>query len=191
MTNVCRLSVKCKYFFLIQQFIISVLVDSMYLICVCKAYNHSRISEQGCLKDNRPHFSIQSDETAAQGIHVSEAEKKAYRKDVEGQGSMFKHTELGLDASVLRDPTKYSGPEEEESTPEKEETKEEEKKSEKSTDPLRWFGILVPPALRTAQTTFVEAVEGPIPQLAMIARDMKMQEIEIGRVKKQIKKLEH
>jgi hypothetical protein len=103
---------------------------------------------------------------------------------------MFKHTALGVDASVLRNPSKYSGPEEEESTPEQGETTEE-KKSKKSTDPLRWFGILVPPALRTAQTTFVGAVEGPIPQLATIARDMKMQEIEIGRVKKQIKKLEH
>lgn len=70
-----------------------------------------------------------------------------------------------------------------------EETEKETKKAEKSTDPLKWFGILVPPALRAAQSTFVETVEGPIPQLATIARDMRTQEIEIGRVKKQIKKL--
>ena len=104
---------------------------------------------------------------------------------------MFKHTELGVNASALREPPKFPDPdaeaeEEEESTPE---TKEEEKTSERHTDPLRWFGILVPPALRTAQTTFVGAVEGPIPQLATIAKDMKTQEIEIGRVKKQIKKM--
>ena len=102
---------------------------------------------------------------------------------------MFKHTELGVDASPFSEPPEFPSSdavEEEESTPE---VKEKEKGSEKSTDPLRWFGILVPPALRTAQTTFVGAVEGPIPQLATIARDMKMQEVEIGRVKKQIRKM--
>jgi hypothetical protein len=157
-----------------------------------QAYDSSHISEQGCLKYNRPHFSIQSEATASQGVHVSEADKKAYRKEVEGQGSMFKHTELGVNASEYRHPPKIPrqfSEEEDASRTDQNETKNEEKKSEKSTDPLRWFGILVPPALRTAQTTFLGAIEGPIPQLATIARDMKTQEIEIGRVKKQIKKL--
>ncbi len=62
-------------------------------------------------------------------------------------------------------------------------------KANKSLDPIRWFGILVPPALRTAQSTFISAVERPIPQLATLARDLRSQEIEIGRVRKQIKKL--
>ncbi|KAF2856530.1 hypothetical protein T440DRAFT_1897 [Plenodomus tracheiphilus IPT5] len=69
---------------------------------------------------------------------------------------------------------------------------EEEKASNssmKSPDPLRWFGILVPPALRTAQSTFITAVEGPIARLATVAMDMRSQEIEIGRMRKQIKKL--
>lgn len=61
--------------------------------------------------------------------------------------------------------------------------------SAKPTDPLRWFGILVPPALRTAQSTFVAAVEGSVPQLASVARELRRQEMEIGRVRKQIKKL--
>jgi hypothetical protein len=56
-------------------------------------------------------------------------------------------------------------------------------------DPLRWFGILVPPALRSAQSNFVSVVEGAIPQLATLAKDLRSQEIEIGRVKKQIKKM--
>lgn len=63
------------------------------------------------------------------------------------------------------------------------------KPSKKSTDPLRWFGILVPPALRSAQQSFISVVEGPIPQIANIARELRSQEIEIGRVRKQIKKL--
>jgi hypothetical protein len=56
-------------------------------------------------------------------------------------------------------------------------------------DPIRMFGILVPQALRDAQASFVAAVDGPVPRLAMAARDLRTQEIEIGRVRKQIKKL--
>lgn len=56
-------------------------------------------------------------------------------------------------------------------------------------DPIRWFGILVPPALRSAQQSFISVVEDPVPQLATISRDLRSQEIEIGRVRKQIKKL--
>jgi hypothetical protein len=66
---------------------------------------------------------------------------------------------------------------------------EEGKKVAKSVDPLRWFGILVPPALRSTQSSFIAAIEGPIPQLANISRELRSQEIEIGRVRKQIKKL--
>lgn len=67
--------------------------------------------------------------------------------------------------------------------------KETGKEATKSTNPLHWFGILVPPALRTAQFTFISTVEGPIPQLACLTRDLRNQEIEIGRLRKQIKKL--
>lgn len=73
--------------------------------------------------------------------------------------------------------------------PEEKSAKDVPKDSNKVKDPIRWFGILVPPALRSAQQTFISIVEGPIPQLATIARDLRSQEIEIGRVRKQIKKL--
>jgi len=56
-------------------------------------------------------------------------------------------------------------------------------------DPLKWFGILVPPALRSAQTSFVAAVEGPVPHILVLAKDLRRQEIEIGRLRKQIKRL--
>lgn len=56
-------------------------------------------------------------------------------------------------------------------------------------DPIRWFGVLVPPALRSAQTAFVSAVEGPVPELCSLLKDLRQQEIEIGRVRKQIKKM--
>ncbi|KAJ4373841.1 hypothetical protein N0V83_002580 [Neocucurbitaria cava] len=90
--------------------------------------------------------------------------------------------------------TESSAPEEtstagDDSREESKTAKETTKDANKIADPLRWFGILVPPALRTAQSAFISAVEGPIPQLATIARDLRSQEIEIGRVRKQIKKL--
>ncbi|KAF2034458.1 hypothetical protein EK21DRAFT_56800 [Setomelanomma holmii] len=70
-----------------------------------------------------------------------------------------------------------------------EESESKAEASKRAIDPLRWFGILVPPALRSAQSSFITATEGPIPGLASIAREMRSQEIEIGRVRKQIKKL--
>jgi hypothetical protein len=66
---------------------------------------------------------------------------------------------------------------------------EKKKKKTPSTDPLRWFGVLVPPALRASQASFVSAVEGPIAALSNLLKELKQTEIEIGRVRKQIKKL--
>ena len=65
----------------------------------------------------------------------------------------------------------------------------ESKESKTLVDPLRWFGILVPPALRSAQASFVSAVEDPILQLSTLASDLRRQEVDIGRLRKQIKKL--
>ncbi|KAF1975595.1 hypothetical protein BU23DRAFT_588544 [Bimuria novae-zelandiae CBS 107.79] len=71
---------------------------------------------------------------------------------------------------------------------EKTESSESEKKAPVK-DPITWFGVLVPPALRSAQTAFVSAVEGPVGTLSKLSKELKRQEIEIGRVRKQIKKL--
>ncbi|KAF2877104.1 hypothetical protein BDV95DRAFT_601518 [Massariosphaeria phaeospora] len=62
-------------------------------------------------------------------------------------------------------------------------------KSKQHTDPLRWFGILVPPALRSTQASFVSAVHGPIPRLASLVKDLRKQEVDIARLRKQMKKL--
>jgi hypothetical protein len=63
------------------------------------------------------------------------------------------------------------------------------KESRTLADPIRWFGILVPPALRAAQASFVSGVEGSIPQLATLAAQLRRQGVDIGRLRKQIKKL--
>jgi hypothetical protein len=64
------------------------------------------------------------------------------------------------------------------------------KATTKSITPLRWFGILVPPALKAAQATFTSAIERPVPQLASLVKDLRIQEIDIARLRKQIKKLD-
>lgn len=61
--------------------------------------------------------------------------------------------------------------------------------SKSSTDPLRWFGILVPPALRSSQSAFASAVEGPVLQLASVVKDLRRLENDIARLRKQIRKL--
>lgn len=51
-------------------------------------------------------------------------------------------------------------------------------------DPIRWFGVLVPPALREAQSRAVEAVEDVIPRLASVQAEMAHVEIEVRRARK-------
>ena len=88
------------------------------------------------------------------------------------------------------DPTK-DHPEEDSNTPtaaKEEGQKSDSEKPSPPPDPIRWFGVLVPPALRSAQKSFVTAVEGPVIELFTLERDMRQHEIEIGRVRKQLKK---
>lgn len=67
-------------------------------------------------------------------------------------------------------------------------TGDDAKKRSKVVDPLRWFGVLVPPALRSAQGSFIQAVEGPVPRLLNIVRDMRSLESDISRLRKEIKR---
>ncbi|KAJ6444679.1 major facilitator superfamily domain, general substrate transporter [Purpureocillium lavendulum] len=63
----------------------------------------------------------------------------------------------------------------------------DDKKSEpprKVKDPLRWFGLLTPAALRAAQARSVEAVERVIPRLASVDAEMAAVEIEVRRARK-------
>ncbi|KAL7798638.1 hypothetical protein V8C43DRAFT_275907 [Trichoderma afarasin] len=77
---------------------------------------------------------------------------------------------------------------EDEQSPEdqgEEKEKEEEIKTKKATNnPLRWFGILAPAPLRTAQTLSIQAVEQVIPRLISVNAEMEHVEIEIRRARK-------
>lgn len=73
-----------------------------------------------------------------------------------------------------------------------EDTEEEqpEKKKVMSKDPLRWFGLLTPQPLRTAQASSVEAVSTVIPRLVTLNQEMSQLEIEVRRARKKRSKAE-
>jgi coiled-coil domain-containing protein 115 len=57
----------------------------------------------------------------------------------------------------------------------------------RSDDPISWYGILVPPSLRNAQRSFTDAVDGGIPQLMTVVRDMQYVESLVYDLRRQIK----
>lgn len=65
---------------------------------------------------------------------------------------------------------------------------ETETGSKMTRDPLDWFGILIPPALRTSQGNFKDAVSGLLPALASISKEMREVEIEVRRARKRLRK---
>lgn len=67
---------------------------------------------------------------------------------------------------------------------------EREKPVKKSKDPLRWFGVLTPQALRSAQASSVKAVQDIIPRLVSVNAEMMEVEIEVRRARKKRAKAE-
>lgn len=57
-------------------------------------------------------------------------------------------------------------------------------------DPLKWFGIFVPPSLRTSQKHFSESVRLIVEDVMTHDSHLKALEIEIRRTKKQLSKLQ-
>lgn len=57
-------------------------------------------------------------------------------------------------------------------------------------DPLRWFGVLTPPALRQTQACAIEAVGRVVPRLATVDAAMRAVEIEVRRARKKRAKAE-
>lgn len=53
-------------------------------------------------------------------------------------------------------------------------------------DPLTWFGVLVPPALRQTQAHFVKATEDQIPELVVVDSKLKLVEQEVWKLRSQL-----
>ena len=66
---------------------------------------------------------------------------------------------------------------------------EADKASGTSIDPLKWFGILIPPALRASQSSFKSAVVDVVPALASLSNQMGEIEIEVRRARKRLRKM--
>ncbi|TWU74820.1 hypothetical protein ED733_006587 [Metarhizium rileyi] len=67
---------------------------------------------------------------------------------------------------------------------------EQVKGGEVDNDPLRWFGILTPMPLRTAQSHSVRVVEDVIPRLVSVNAEMRHVEIDVRRARKRKAKAE-
>ncbi|THX54508.1 hypothetical protein D6D06_05452 [Aureobasidium pullulans] len=69
-------------------------------------------------------------------------------------------------------------------------TSHQDKAQKKPRDPLHWYGILVPPALRASQKSFISAVENPLIEAANSAQALRLVAVEIRKLRKDIKKAE-
>lgn len=65
-------------------------------------------------------------------------------------------------------------------------TSKETTSSTSSCDPLNWFGILVPSALRHTQSSFKTVASEIVPRIATVDREMRQVEIEVRRMRRQI-----
>ncbi|KAG2421449.1 hypothetical protein HFD88_005424 [Aspergillus terreus] len=65
-------------------------------------------------------------------------------------------------------------------------SKSKSKTKPRSSDPLRWYGILVPPTLRSAQKSFTAAVGGHLSELASVTAEMQLAEREIAHVREEL-----
>ncbi|KAL3466763.1 hypothetical protein BJX64DRAFT_249848 [Aspergillus heterothallicus] len=65
-------------------------------------------------------------------------------------------------------------------------TKPNPKKKLEILDPIKWYGILVPPSLRNAQNSFTEAVEDCFPELASVIVEMQATEKDVIRLRKEL-----
>ena len=69
-------------------------------------------------------------------------------------------------------------------------TSKKQSRPKLEADPIRWFGVLVPPALRSAQTSFAASVDDAVAGSVNAAKGMRESEIEIRKLRKEIRKAE-
>lgn len=72
----------------------------------------------------------------------------------------------------------------------REEKPKPEAKKPSSKDPIRWFGLLTPLALRQTQASAIDTVERVIPRLVTVDAEMRQVEIEVRRARKRRAKAE-
>ncbi|KAL4924907.1 uncharacterized protein BDV17DRAFT_295000 [Aspergillus undulatus] len=124
-------------------------------------------------------------------IEPATASAKEEQADVGGQSepsdSDAKTSEPELSKSDEDyDPVPSAAPNSSEAKSEADTKPESAKQKPRTSDPIRWYGILVPPSLRSAQKSFTEAVEGSLPELASTVVAMQVAEKEILRLRTEL-----
>lgn len=59
-------------------------------------------------------------------------------------------------------------------------------KKSRPSDPLYWYGILVPPSLRTAQKSFADGIQNEVPALAAVVVEMRGLEDKVNKLRTEI-----
>ncbi|KAH0367788.1 hypothetical protein KCU65_g4415, partial [Aureobasidium melanogenum] len=81
-------------------------------------------------------------------------------------------------------------PEEQSHENKSEKTDDKEPAQKKVRDPIHWYGILVPPSLRSSQNSFKSAIQNPVIEAANSAQALRHVNMEIRKLRKDIKKAE-
>ncbi|GAB7337548.1 hypothetical protein MBLNU457_g2864t1 [Dothideomycetes sp. NU457] len=100
------------------------------------------------------------------------------------------HVEVKQQPTPPGTPPADNGTTDEDDGAEEVETKKAAQAEQVVKDPIRWFGVLVPSQLRSCQSSFVAAVEGPVCVATNAAREMRAIEVGIRKLRKDIKKAE-
>ncbi|KAJ5937367.1 hypothetical protein N7454_004667 [Penicillium verhagenii] len=74
----------------------------------------------------------------------------------------------------------------EDSTPVTPPAKSKSPKKTRPKDPIHWYGILVPPSLRTAQKSFTGGISNEVPALAAVVVEMRTLEDKINKLRAEI-----
>ncbi|KAG9853642.1 hypothetical protein KCU98_g2888, partial [Aureobasidium melanogenum] len=67
---------------------------------------------------------------------------------------------------------------------------DKEPTQKKVRDPIHWYGILVPPSLRSSQNSFKSAIQDPVVEAVNSAQALRHVNMEIRKLRKDIKKAE-
>lgn len=126
------------------------------LVFNCKMKKDEQVSDAGTGNEKSGHLFIS--ETKGNPEHEAQDDAKQEKIDAVND----------LQILGLRSPNKKS------------------KQNPACRDPLTWFGILVPPALRQTQAQFVKVVECQIPELLTVEAQMKFTEQRIWTLRDQL-----
>ncbi|KAJ5999108.1 hypothetical protein N7451_006918 [Penicillium sp. IBT 35674x] len=74
----------------------------------------------------------------------------------------------------------------EDSVPSKSSVESKAPKKSRPSDPIYWYGILVPPSLRTAQKSFTDGIQNEVPALAAVVVKMRGLEDKINKIRTEL-----